>query len=174
MTIKYGCYPKDKNPSYFYPCSIISLGNLKQYWSNKTLLSQLIKTSPYKIDVYGKHKPHEKYDINYKGYAKSLDIIYDYQFGVNTVSKDNFRKNHFSSRIISYLAHGLPVLFPEWQKFPNKLKGCLSYNETNFVEVIEEYSEKDKWEKICIEAKEQGKELDWKITLRPLEKLINK
>jgi hypothetical protein len=172
MTIKYGCYPKDNEPNYYYPCSIISLGNLRLYWSNKELLSYLTKISPYNIDIYGKHKPAEKYDLNYKGFAKSLDIIYDYQFGINTVTKDIYRKNHFSSRIINYLAHGLPVLFPEWQEFPKKLKGCIAFNEDNFVDRVGIYSDEDKWYKLRAESKQQGRELDWNITLRPLDKLI--
>jgi len=174
MTIKYGCYPTAKNPSYFYPVSIISMGSLRQYWSNKRLLSDLTEISPYIIDVYGKHKPENEYNINYKGFAKSQDIIYNYQFGLNTVSKDNFRKNHFSSRIINYLGYGLPVLFPDWQEFPKKLDGCISYNENNFIEKIEKYSDKNEWEKMCLKAKTQGIELNWDNTLIPLETLIEK
>jgi len=174
ITIKYGCYPKNKTVKYFFPPSIISLGNIKYYWANKKLISYLTKISPYIIDVYGKHKPERKHRINYKGFARSLDVFYNYQFGLNTISKDILRQNHFSSRIISYLAYGLPVLFPEWQKFPKELKGCIPYNEENFSEIIEKYSERDQWEKLSEEATRQGRELDWNITLKPLEKLIEK
>jgi hypothetical protein len=134
----------------------------------------LSKISPYKIEAYGKYRPEAKYQINYKGFASSLDTLYNYQFGINTISKDNFRKNHFSSRIINYLAYGLPVLYPEWQEFPKKLMGCVPYNEDNFVEIIDAYSTKEEWGKLCSDAKKQGMELDWNITLKPLEKLITK
>jgi hypothetical protein len=173
-TIKFGCYPTNKTPNYFYPFYIISLGSLQSYWSNKRLLSTLTQISPYKIEAYGKYRPEKKYQINYKGFASSLDTLYDYQFGINTISKDNFRKNHFSSRIINYLAYGLPVLYPEWQKFPKKLMGCVPYNEENFVETVDTYSTKEEWDKLCSDAKKQGRELDWNITLKPLEKLITK
>ena len=173
-TIKYGCYPTDKNPSYFYPISIISLGSLKHYWANKKLLSHLSEISPYKIDVYGKYRPENKYNINYKGFAKSLDMVYNYQFGLNTISRDNYRKNHFSSRIISYLGHGLPVLYPDWQEFPKELDGCIPYNEDNFVELIDKNSDKEIWMKKSLDAKNQGRLLSWDTTLLALEELIAK
>lgn len=174
VTIKTCCYPKNKTASYYFPISIVSLGNLQFYWANKELLSHLTNISPYIIDIYGKYKPEKKYHLSYKGYAKSLDVFYNYQFGLNTVTKDLFRQNHFSSKIMSYLAYGLPVLYPEWQKYPNELKGCIPYNEDNFIEIIEKYSEIDKWNKISEDAAKQGRELDWKITLKPLDKLIEK
>ncbi|MFX0137826.1 MAG: hypothetical protein ACFFDN_29565 [Candidatus Hodarchaeota archaeon] len=174
ITIKYGCYPKNKTASYFFPPSIISLGTLYGSWTNKELLSYLTRVSHYPIHVYGKFKPQRKYHLNYKGFASSLDIYYKYQFGLNTISKDPFRKNHFSSRILGYLAVGLPVLSPEWFTLSNELKGCLAYNEDTFNELVEEYSDREKWQKLCEEATKQGRELDWKITLKPLEKLLEK
>jgi len=172
ITIKYGCYPKNKTVKYFFPTSIVYLGSIKYYWSNKELLSYLTKISPYKIDVYGINKPESKYNINYKGYAQSLDILYNYQYGLNTISKDILRKKHFSSKLLCYLSYGLPVLYPEWQLFPNELKGCISYNENNFLDKIEKYSDIDEWYKISNDAIEQGRLLDWNITLKPLEKII--
>lgn len=174
VTLKSCCSPQTKTVSYFFPPSVVSIGNLKHYWSNKELLSRLTEISPYVIDIYGKHKPEREYGLNYKGFAKSLDILYDYQFGLNTVSKDPYRKSHFSSKILSYLAYGLPVLYPEWQKYPNELEGCIPYNEANFSEIIEKYSERDKWNEISEASARQGRELDWKITLKPLDKLLEK
>jgi hypothetical protein len=172
VTIRYGCYPSEGKPSYAHPPSIISLGSLKFYWSNKELLSYLTKISPYNIDVYGKFKPEMKYNLNYRGYANSLKILYQYQFGLNTVSQDPFRQNHFSSRIINYLAYGLPVLFPQWQKYPNDLRGCIPYSKDNFVEVVNKYSERVMWERLVEKAKRQGHELDWNHTLKPLDKIL--
>ena len=54
------------------------------------------------------------------------------------------------------------------------LKGCVPYNENNFVELVDKYSETNEWEKLSKEAREQASELDWNITLKPLEKLIAK
>jgi hypothetical protein len=75
---------------------------------------------------------------------------------------------------LSYLAYGLPVLSPDWMQYSHELKGCLPYNEYNFVDLVDEYSEKDRWEKLSEDAIEQARELDWRITLKPLEKLIEK
>ena len=172
VTINYGCYPKNKTVSYFFPLSIVSMGNLRCYWSNKELLSNLTRISPYIIDVYGKYKPPRKYHLNYKGFAPSTDVLYNYQFGLNTISKDAFHRNHHSSRITNYLAYGLPVLSPDWLQFSHELKGTLPYNENNFADIVEQFSDRDKWEKLSKEAYEQARELDWNIVLQPLERLI--
>lgn len=172
LTIKHGCYPRSKLVSYFFPASIVSIGNMAYSWANKELLSFLTNISPSTIDVYGNFKPEGKYRLNYKGYASSLDVLYNYQFGLNTITKDLFRRNHFSSRILGYLAYGLPVLSPDWMQFSHELKGCLPYNEDNFVNLVEEYSDKERWEKLSADAIEQAKELDWRLTLKPLERIL--
>ncbi len=171
MTIRFGCYPQNNSPTYSNPATIVSLGGLASYWSNIDLLAYLTKTSPYVIDAYGRSKP-KKQKINYKGYAPSLDILFNYQFGLNTLSKDTFRQHHFSSRILSYLAYGLPVLSPDWMVLSHELEGCIAYNENNFVELVDEYSETGKWTQLSKQASEQGKKLDWNITLQPLERII--
>lgn len=172
LTIRYGCFPRRKPVSYSFPFSIVSLGNLKGYWANTALLSYLTEISPYIIDVYGKFRPARKDKLKYKGYASSLDVLYGYQFGLNTVTKDLFRRNHFSSRSLEYLAYGLPVLSPDWMQFSHELKGCLPYDEDNFVDLTVEYSEKDRWEKLQKDALEQARRLDWGVTLKPLEKIV--
>jgi hypothetical protein len=172
VTIRYGCYPQSKPVPYSFPPSIVSVGCLKHHWAGKELLSELTRISPYAIDVYGKDKPETKYRLNYKGFADSLDVFYNYQFGLNTISKDVFRQNHFSSKPLSYIAYGLPVLSPDWMQFSHELRGCLPYNENNFTDLVDKYSEKDNWEKISKDAIEQARELDWAITLRPLEKIV--
>jgi len=172
VTIKFGCYPKEKPVSYFFPFSIVSLGSLRGYWADKELLSYLTRISTYRIDAYGKSRPSRKYHINYKGYAPTLDVFYDYQFGLETVPRWVFRLH--SSRIMSYLAYGLPVLSPAWMNFSHELKGVLPYNEDNFLTLLEEHSDRERWERLSEEAYEQARELDWSITLRPLEKLIEK
>jgi hypothetical protein len=173
VTIKYGCYPQNKLASYFYPASIVSLGDLRYYWSNPELFSYLTQISPYVIETYGK-KPSKKYNLNYKGFASSPDILSNYQFGLNTVSKDKFRQNHFSSRIINYLAYGLPVLSPDWMQLSHELKGVLPFNEQNFLEIVDKYSERSEWAKISEAAHNQSIELDWNKVLRPLAELIER
>ena len=173
VTIKYGCYPKSKTASYFFPTSIVSLGNIGWYWSNRELLSYLNRISPYVIDCYGDYKPPKKYGINYKGFAKSTEVVLNYQFGLNTVSKDAFRCNHHASRILTYLSFGLPVLSPDWLQFSHEVKGVLPFNEGNFLEIVETNSDRDRWEKLSKYAYEQACELEWNKVLQPLEKLIS-
>ena len=172
LTVRYGCNPQNKSVSYFYPTSIISVGGLRSYYSNVELLSHLTSISPYLIDAYGSSQPNKKYKLNFKGCAPSLEVLRKYQFGLNTVSKDNFRRNHFSSRILAYLAYGLPVLSPDWMILSHQLKGCLPYNESNFVDIVDRYSEKDNWEKLSNEALNQARLLDWNVTLQPLERIF--
>lgn len=173
-TIKYGCYPREKVASYFFPPSIVSIGNIAHYWANKELLSNLTNTSPYVIDVYGKYKPERRYNIRYKGFANSLDVLYNYQFGLNTVVKSIDRRNGHASRILTYLAYGLPVLSPDWMKFSSDLRGVLSYNEDNFTDLVDKYSDRDSWKRLSQEAHEQALDLDWDKTLEALETLISK
>ena len=172
LTVRHGCTPKSKPVSYFFPPSIVSVGGLGAYWSNIELLSNLTRNCSYNIDVYGSPHPQKKYRINYKGFAPSLDVLYNYQFGLNTVSKDIFRRNHFSSRILAYLAYGLPVLSPEWMLLSHELKGCLPYNEDNFADLVYKYSDIENWKKLSQDSFEQATKLDWNITLKPLEKIF--
>jgi hypothetical protein len=173
VTLKYGCYPKNKLVSYFFPFSVVSLGDLWGHWTNKELLSQLTRMSPYNIDVYGRYRPPKRYHLNYRGFAPTTDVLYNYQFGLNTVTKDPFRRGHFSSRPLGYLAYGLPVFSPDWMQLSHELRGCVPYNEDNFVDLIDKYSEKDDWEKLSKDAIDQARELDWKKTLEPLDGIIN-
>ena len=173
VTIRYGCYPKSKPVQNFFPPSIVSVGGLRGQCQNAELLSYLTSISPYVIDAYG-NQPDRKHKVNYKGFAASLDVLYGYQFGLNTLSKDIFRRNHFSSRVLAYLAYGLPVLSPDWMQLSHELKGCLPYNENNFVDLVDKYSDKRVWEKLSKEAHAQACALDWNITLKPLEKMITK
>lgn len=171
-TVKFGCHPQSKYASYFFPCYIVSLGSLWGHWTNKELLSYLTRVSPYTIDVYGHYRPPKEYHLNYKGFASTTDLLCSYQFGLNTVSKDIFRRSHFASRPLGYLAYGLPVLSPDWMQLSKDLRGCIPYNESNFVDLVDKYSDKDSWEKLSKDAIDQAKELDWKKTLEPLERMV--
>ena len=173
VTIKYGCNPQRETALFSSPISIVSLGNLGFYWSNKELLSYLTKVSPQTIDVYGSYKPSKKYLLNFKGFAPSLNVLKNYQFGLSTISKDVYRQNHFSSRILTYLSFGLPVLSPNWMKLSHELEGVLPYNENNFLEVVERNSERNIWNKLSNEAHKQAVKLDWNEVLKPLLKIVS-
>jgi len=172
ITIRHGCNPSKELASHFFPPSIVSLGHLCFSYSNRELLSYLTHLSPYRIDVYGACKPPRKLAINFKGFASSMDVLSNYQFGLNTISKGIFRQNHFSSRVLAYLSYGLPVLSPDWMKFSNALKGVLPYNEDTFLDVVEEYSDFEKWSRISEAAYKQALELDWHEVLKPLQRII--
>ena len=172
VTIRHGCTPRKARASYLFPPSIISLGSVGAYWSNRELLSYLTHLSPYQIDVYGHCKPPSKLAINYRGIASSIDVIRNYQFGLNTISKDIFRQNHFSSRVLTYISYGLPVLSPDWMKFSNDLRGVIPYNEDNFLEVLEEYLDSENWARKSDPAYQQALELDWREVLKPLNRII--
>ncbi len=172
ITLKYGCYPKSTLASYSYPPSIVSLGGLGGH-ANKDLLSQLTRITPYRLDVYSPDRPPKQYSLNYKGLAPTTDVLRNYQFGLNTLSKDPYRQCHFSSRVLGYLDYGLPVFSPEWMQLSHGIRGCIPYNEDNFINLIEKYSAKEAWEKLSEEAISQARELDWRNTLLPLEELIS-
>lgn len=174
VTIRHGCNPSKKRALHFFPPSIVSLGNLGFAWNNRELLSDLTRLSPYRIDAYGHYKPPREFAINFKGYAPSMDILASYQFGLNTITKDIFRQNHFSSRVLAYISYGLPALSPDWMKFSNSIKGVISFNENNFLELIEEYSDYEKWKKISDAAYEQALELEWRKVLEPLQRIIGR
>lgn len=172
VTINYGCYPQRTSASFSSPVSIVSLGCLGFYWSNRELLSYLTKVSRCAIDVYGRYRPPKRYSLNYRGFAPSLNVLANYQFGLSTISKDVYRQNHFSSRILTYLSFGLPVLSPDWMKLSHELRGILPYNENNFLEVVDRNSEPDAWNKLSKDAHEQAAELDWSEVMKPLLKLV--
>jgi hypothetical protein len=172
VTLKYGCYPKEEKVSYTSPTAVVFIGTAGYYWVNRDLISILTKKSPFPIDLYGRHKPPRKFHLNYKGFADSLDILRNYQFGLNTVCKGPIKFH--SSKILTYLSYGLPSLSPDWLQFSHELKGVLPFNENNFVDLVHCYSDQDKWEKLSAAAFEQAHELDWNLTLQPLEKMISK
>ncbi|MBY9009571.1 MAG: hypothetical protein KGD74_06880 [Candidatus Lokiarchaeota archaeon] len=173
LTIRYGCNPKGQKVKFTTQPKIINLGNLWGYWTNKELLSYLSQISPYDIDVYSRYKPARKYKINYKGYAKSLAIHEEYQFGLNTVSKDPYKRNWFTARPTEYISYGLPTLSPDWHEYTRDLKGFILYNEDNFIDLLKYYSIEENWSKKSQEAVDQSYELDWNKTLKPFEKILS-
>lgn len=148
---------------------IVYFGNLSGKWINLELLSRL--SSMYPIDVYGAPEPDKKYKLNYKGYAKP-DILAKYQFGLITITKDQLRSEGFSAKHMDYLSYGLPVLVPEWRKNLELLQGSIPYNESNFLKVIKEYSQRKNWIKMNKLSLQQAKDLNWEISIDALENII--
>ncbi len=165
-----GVYKHKSSVKYNNPLKIVYIGYLGGYWSNLPLLSRLSKLYP--IDVYGAPKPDKKYGLNYRGYS-STEVLLKYQIGLITISKDPLRSAGFSAKHPEYLSWGLPVFVPDWRKSAIKLKGTIAYNESNFLDLINKYSNKLEWEKLHTEALKQANELNWNIVLQPLLKILD-
>ncbi len=175
VALNWGCHPKEHRVDFYSSMpKIIYLGNLAGYWINENLLSYLTKISHYPIDVYGSPKPNKKYGLNYKGFAKNTEIIRNYRFGLITITKDKLRCEGFSAKHLEYLSYGLPVFVPEWRQRLDILKGSILYNEYTFSDLLEKYSYEDEWNKMSNISYQQAKNLDWNITLKNLDKIIQK
>ena len=164
-----GCETHSKRAAFRFPPAIQYLGGLERYYNNMELLSQLTKSIPYVLDVYGSPQPARKYKLRYMGTMPHVEsTLTKYQFGLNTVTSEILRRNGFSSKIFTYLSYGLPCLFNDWEEFPKELNGCVPYNEENFCNVIESFFEKSAWEDLSNEAYNQAHDLRWEKMLSPL------
>jgi hypothetical protein len=175
ITVRMGSYKTDKKAKFNLPVKIVHAGGGNYYIHNSLLLSRISGTLPGQIDCYGasdQSLPFYPHKINYKGYALNLDFLADYQFGLITVSRDILRQHSPSSKFADYFSCGLPVFFPEWSKEGYTYKGCIPYNEENFLEVFNKHANKENWEKLHYQVIEQAKELTWEKVLRPLIKII--
>lgn len=148
---------------------IAFLGFLGGYWVNLRLLEEL--SALYPIDVYGGPEPIG-YNINYCGYAPSIDVLANYQFGLITISNDPLRQSGFSSKQLDYYAFGLPVLTPEWRTDDVLDPGAIHFNAGNFVDLIREYSDRDRWQKMSNAAVSIAREYTWERAFRPLAEII--
>ena len=172
--LNWGCNPKKVKARFKKTPRIVYLGKLDGYWINIELLSRLSKI--YEIDVYGAPEPPRELGLNYKGYVPitETNVLAEYQFGLVTLSNDRLRAHGFSAKHLEYMSYGLPVLTPEWRKDPRLEKYSILYNEKNFLQKIEEYSSKDKWQKISNMCFNKAKDWDWEKVLKPLAEIIEK
>lgn len=171
--IDWGCTPKNKFAKYSSKPKIIFLGYLEGYWNNIPLLKELSKL--YEIDVYGGPEHVAKtLGLNYKGYAKNLDILANYQFGLITITEDDLRKSSFSSKHLEYLSYGLPVLTPNWRKDPDLKDVSIYFDKNNFVKQIEKFSSKKNWESMSKACLKKSRDLDWNNQLKALDTALNK
>ena len=169
--MNFGTEEASRKAEYNEKLKIIFLGYLGGHWVNFPLLSRLSKIYP--IDVYGSPAPDPKYQLNYKGYAPS-EVLSEYQFGLITITQDTLRREGgFSAKHLDYLAHGLPVLIPEWREYAKDLKGTVLFNENNFLNQIKYYSQREEWEFLSKEALKQARELTWENTFRVLDDILD-
>ena len=174
LTVRLGCYLTDRRAQYREPIKFVYAGDDSPA-NDPMLLAYLTRISPFEIDYYGGKDSNWSFypaKLNYKGYDSTLDSLSNYQFGLITVSKDFLRQYSPSTKFAYYFAHGLPVFFPEWMKEGYDYKGCVPYNEYNFVEITRKYANRAIWEKMHEQVIEQAKELTWDKVLQPLLKLI--
>lgn len=171
--MNWGCEPKpeEKRAEYNKDARIVFIGYLGGEWVNKQLLAKLTKLYG-NIDVYGAPAPEKKYGLHYKGYAPTLDVLKNYQFGLISISKDTLRRSSFSSKHLEYLSYGLPVLTPDWRIDPLLEGVSIYFNEDNFLDVLKKYSNKQVWKKMSHKSYQKAVQWEWENVLKPLEKVI--
>jgi hypothetical protein len=172
LALNFGCNPSIDRAQYAEPTRIVYLGNLSAGFNDTPLLARLAALYPH-IDVYGGPPPDPSLGLKYLGYAPTLDVLRNYQFGLVTCSKDALRRDGFSSKHVQYLAYGLPVLVPAWRRHLDLLKGSVPYTEETFRGVVEALSDEKRWQTVSDEAYNQALCLKWERTLQPLDELLN-
>jgi hypothetical protein len=171
INLPFGVEPQDKRAKFQGPPRIVFLGLLSGYWVNVPLLKRLCELYPH-IDIYGGPRLTELGD-NYKGYAPTTDVLEEYQFGLVTVSDDPLRRNSFSSKQLRYYSYGLPVLSPNWRHDSVLDEAALLYDEKSFVDLVNSYSDEEKWRELSDKALKIAQQYDWEEVLRPLDALID-
>jgi len=171
ITLNWGCHPKARRVQFNDPPKIAFLGKLYHSWVDVPLLERLVRASG-NIDVYGIPEPEDKEKLNYRGYAEP-DVLVDYQFGLVTIAPHaKLKCRGFSAKHVEYASYGLPVLEPEWRDIPGLTDTSIPYNESNFVDQVQRYSDPGLWQEKSDDAYELAKSLDWDITLQPLADII--
>lgn len=170
INLGYGTTPKTAHAKYSEHPKIVFLGLLSGYWVNLPLLEKLTRQYPF-IDVYG-GPPIPNAKINYKGYAPSLEVLAQYQFGLITISDDKLRRSSFSSKQLEYFSYGLPVLTPDWRKDDVLEDGSIYFNEKNFLFLIKQFSNKQRWGEKSSRAIKISHDLMWENVLQPLDMVI--
>lgn len=168
----YGTNIKNITAKYSKQPKIIFLGFLAGYWVNLPLLEKISELCP-QLDVFGGPTPKKGSKINYKGYAPTLDVMAEYQFGLTTITDDPLRRNSFSSKHLEYISYGLPVMTPSWRN-DRKLDSSSIYfdNAEDFVNKIKEYSTRNKWVKKHKAALETAERMQWSNVFSDLHTLL--
>jgi hypothetical protein len=169
MTLNFGCNPAARRATFSAQPRAVYIGSLSSRFIDLPLLSRLARTYP--IDVYGGPPPDPRLGLNYVGYAVP-DVLSGYQVGVITCTKDELRRMGFSAKHLEYIAHGLPVLVPEWRRHLDLIEGSVPYSEDTFVDAIGSLSDETEWTRVSELAYAQAQRLSWSETLRPLDDLL--
>ena len=168
----YGNDPQPHRAKYSYPPLIAYVGLVTAYWNNAELLKRVVNSLPYSINFYGKYPVPAELGLRYQGFAESLDVLCQYQFGLHSATKDPVRRYGFASKLMTYLAYGLPAFSPEWQLVSHQLEGVIPYSEENIGSLLEELIDPNRWQELSNDAYKQAKHLEWGKVLAPLLDLL--
>jgi hypothetical protein len=172
ITLDWGCHPAEQRAAFARPARIAFIGNLSGSWVDPEMLARLATRSNGRLDVYGLPAPSNPRELNYKGYTDP-QVLRHYQFGLVTISTAHpLHCKGFSAKHMEYISYGLPVFEPEWREISGLEETCIFYNEENFAEKIEEYSDPKEWQQMSDIAYECAKAYDWDKTLQPLADII--
>lgn len=171
IDIGYGTALKESRARFSAKPKIVFLGYLAGYWVNLPLLEVLSQIYP--IDVYGGPSA-AGLNINYKGYAPTLDMLAEYQFGLVTISDDPLRQHSFSSKQLEYFSYGLPVFAPKWRKDSALDDGTIPYDSEDFLDQIKYYSDSDRWAEKSAAAVRIAEKMTWENAFASLKDVIRK
>jgi len=170
LPLTYGVEPRTVRARWSPAPRIVFLGFLGGTWVNLPLLKRLCDRFPT-IDVYGGPAQAVLGD-RYKGYAPSLDVLAEYQFGLVTFGDDPLRRHGFSSKQLEYYAYGLPVLTPAWRTDPLLDGAALRYDEESFGALVERFSAREDWERMSRRALDLSARCSWDAALAPLDGVL--
>ncbi len=175
ITVRLGTTPAARFATYEQPPKIVYAGSyycIQDPW----LLAELTRDSRFEIHCYGGRDPNRPFlpaRLAYHGFAPRVDFLADFQFGLITVSRDRLRQHSPASKFPYYLAHGLPVLFPEWMQEGYDYPQCaIPYNERTFSSQVASAADRARWQEMSEAARCLGRQLHWDIVLRPLADLL--
>jgi hypothetical protein len=170
--LDWGCHPAQRRARFAAPPRTVYLGFLGGYWIDIGLLSRLARSGATHVDVWGSPEPEHRWGLDYRGFAPATDVLADYQLGLVTCSRDPLRRAGFSAKHLEYISHGLPVLAPRWRERLDLIRGTVAYDEEDFPEVVAALADEREWRLASEAAYRQAEELDWDVTLRPLEAML--
>jgi len=175
MTVSWGCQKHSRQSSFSMKPKIIYIGKLNNEWVYPKLLEKIQQKRGLTVDVFSYEIPDDRFkNLKYLGYLSNLNKISNYQFGLITVDKDRLRMNGFSAKHLLYISYGLPVLCPEWRRDKKLEPATIYYNESNFKQVIDYYSNKKMWLKKHKAALELAGKLTWDETLKDLSEQLTR
>jgi hypothetical protein len=173
LTVPLGSVPARRVARFGEPPRIVYAGSY-HYIQDPYLLALLTRHSPYAIECYGPHDPNLPFlpaRLDYRGYAPDESFLADYQFGLITVSRDRLREYSPATKLPYYLAHGLPVLFPEWMREGHLYPDCaIPYREETFAQVVRAAAAR--WSSLHEAALLRSKDMTWDVALAPLVGLL--